>query len=312
MEKEFVTAVPAYGAASAGTDYLGLMPLIGPDMADEYMEAVSLTLVRGGYTTWTELHRQVFRADPVSDLTPRELNGGAYGSFLFQAWEAWVSESTREMEAVNKQRGMSIESLELLVRWTGVTPFKVTASTCHVCVSPGRIIPVLSHLCWPVNDVGTEQGQWVWEPRFPADHLRAEVEQSHDHSSNKLREHMEALWKEWIEGGWTPYRHYEETDDGSEEMWKDWTITDLIEHGYDEDVYGLEEEAMQTVSSDCALAHSSIVFIPHRVLSKWSRALDMLSNGVLLSRYYSGRQIVQATIEGLRAWREATDHSGRQ
>jgi hypothetical protein len=89
------------------------MPLIGYEMADEWPVVVGLTLIKGTFTTWTELHRSAFRANPESDLVPRVM--GAQKDDLHERWMQWVNDAMLEVRESNPQATM--KDLERVVKW---------------------------------------------------------------------------------------------------------------------------------------------------------------------------------------------------
>jgi hypothetical protein len=277
------------------------MPLIGADMADYFPTHIGLTLVKGHFTTWTELHRSNFHADPVSILEPRVLS--KQGKDLHERWMQWLNDAMLEIREDNPNATMA--DLERMVLWGGVIPMKITDSGCRVCAKPGLIIPVIAPLCWPTQEVPIDSRQ-PWDYAFPAEHLRVEVANTHDKDWMKHNTMLEETWQQYLADGWTPYTQEESLDEG--EPWKQWTIADLVENGYDDVEEQLEEEVGQALADWQAGIHNDHVFIPRRVRDHWSETLDAQSRAYVTRANQTCRNITHATNEGFRVWQGVTGH----
>lgn len=298
MEREFITVVPAYGTTEATATYRGLMPLLGTDMADEQPSVVGVSLVRGHFTTWLELHRRVFGVDPASMLMPRKT---VANEDLYSRWEGWHEEVMRELG-----EGATEADLERVVSWGGVAPFKVTASACHGCAKPGFIVPVIGPLCWPV-EASPNDPRRPWDYQFPAEHLRREVALVHERYYNDWRKCADQVWQDMLDSGWTSAGQGVESEDLDSLDFKAWTIDDLTEYGFDDEINTIEEQADEMVVTIAGRKHADAMYIQGRVLREWLRLLDGQCAAQVTRNHHYAKNLTYVTAMGLNEWRATSD-----
>lgn len=297
MERQFITAVPAYGTTEAGADYRGLMPLIGQDMSDEMPAIIGVSLIRGHFTTWTEMHRSNFRCDPTSNLVPRLLYTNDKDlETLHERWMQWADDSLIEVE--EGFPGVGQEGLERIARWGGVTPFKVTDTTCSTCAGVGLIVPVIAGMCWPADSSDPTDVRTPWRIDFPAEHIRADAVASHDKGWELMNQITEELWED-ARKSWSPY-------EGEGDVAVNWTLSDLYEAGYEDEVHQMEETASEIIADRARAAHADAVYIPREPLTAWVSLLRKQTKAYVTRAHSSTRQISYAYEEGLDQWQRVT------
>jgi hypothetical protein len=277
------------------------MPLIGQDMADEYPQIVGITIVRGTFTTWTDLHRTVFRANPRSDLVPQLMGANKDREDLYERWTQWHNDALKEARISDPQ--IDEAGLERIVKWGGVTPFRVTDTACTQCASPRSVIAVVSPMCWPEQPADGDTRQ-PWTYNFPAEHLRTEIASSHDRHWERHNEFTQKLFNDMKEDSYT--------DDQCEAMglppMSGMSLSDLYEAGYEDEVSQLEEQASEWVAEVAADLHHDLLHIPLRVRTDWEMLLARQVKSRLGRTHGTSREVTRSTWEGLRRWQEATGH----
>ena len=291
----FSYPVPAFVSPVAGESYRGMFPMIGDEMAQEPCYPAGITIVTGKYVDWADLHVHHFGVAPRGWIRP-EYSG--MNKFLYEAWIEWVDhalEYTSMGDMHDVPRGAD-GFLSSLLGGLRVRPLRVERSACHTCVRPGSVIPIIARFAHANNGM---LGTRPWVPGIPNQDGMFEVRRSHDPDHDLESEMEQAAW-EAQRDKWASEMAIPEA--------ARWSLTDLVDAGYEEDASVLEEEAADDLIEHATRMHSENVRVPGVIRDFWqAQAQHYLFKQYEVRRFPQACNIHHYTSEGIMRWLGNTD-----